>query len=101
MSDKTYINGVFIKESKYGIRMSIKAETFCEQIKALTNEKGYVNIEIKPRKEPDKSGNSHYAELDTWKPEPKTETTADFTKKALTDNAKTVGIESEDNDLPF
>ena len=101
MSEKTYISGVFIKESKYGIKMSIKVETFCEQIKALANDKGYVNIEIKKRKELDKNNNTHYAELDTWKPEPKTETTSDFTKKALTDNVKTDGVESEDNDLPF
>lgn len=96
MSEKTYINGVFIKESKYGIKMSIKAETFCEQIKKLTNEKGYVNIEIKPRKQVGNYGDTHYAELDTWKSEAKT--TAEVTKEALKDS---VGVGSEDNDLLF
>lgn len=104
MSEKTYINGLFIKDvkSQYGeIDMSIKVDTFCEQIKALQDEQGYTKIRIKPRKEADKYGNTRYAELNTWKPEPKTGATAEYTKKALTDNAKTVGVESEDNCLPF
>lgn len=98
MSEKTYINGVFIKESKYGIKMSIKTETFCEQIKALANEKGYVNIEIKPRKEVDKNGNSHYAELDTWQPD-KAKTTAQVTKEAV--KADKVEDNEMIDDLPF
>ncbi len=74
MSEKTYIDGLFIKRGKgeyETLKVSIKAETFCEQIKTFVNDKGYVNIEIKPRKEVDKNGNTHYAELDTWKPTPK------------------------------
>ncbi len=71
MSEKTYIKGVFIKESKYGTKMSIKVKELCEQLTALQNEKGYVNVEIKPRKETGEHGNTHYMELDTWKPTPK------------------------------
>lgn len=89
MSDKTYINGIFIKEGKYGLKVNIKAETFCDQIKQLANDKGYVNIEIKKRKEVGDNGNTHYAELDTWKPETKPVTKSEITE------------ESEDNDLPF
>ncbi len=100
MSEKTYIDGLFIKRGKgeyETLKISIKAETFIEQIKGLVNDKGYVNIEIKPRKEVDKNGNSHYAELDTWQPD-KAKTTADVTKEAL---KQEVSAESEDNDLPF
>lgn len=91
MSEKTYINGVFIKESKYGLKVSIKAETFCEQIKSLANDKGYVNIEIKKRKELDKNNNTHYAELDTWKPELKTETQKEPSQEQV----------NKETDLPF
>ena len=100
MSEKTYIDGLFIKRGKgeyETLKISIKAETFIEQIKGLVNDKGYVNIEIKPRKEVDKNGNSHYAELDTWQPD-KSKTTAQFTKDAIKTVTETI---TEETDLPF
>ncbi len=35
--------------------------------------KKYIKLKVSKRKEPDKMGNSHYIEVDTWKPTPKEE----------------------------
>jgi hypothetical protein len=76
MSDKIYLNGIFIKEveNKFGkqIRVSINVNQFVEELRKHANLKGYVNIDINQRKEADKFGNTHYAKLNTY--EPKSET---------------------------
>lgn len=87
MSEKVYINGVFIKESKYGLKLNINADKFCQQIKELANDKGYVIIDLLPRKEKGQYGDTHYAVLDTWKP----------TEKQEVKQAK----ETESDGLPF
>ena len=67
MSDKTYINGLFIKvkETKFGevVSVSINAKTLIEELNKHTNAKGYVNIDLLRRKETDKNGKTHYAML--------------------------------------
>lgn len=85
-----YINGITIKESKYGLRVSIKVDSFIEQIKSIANEKGYANLEIQPRKEKGKYGETHYCKVDDWKPDPNY-------KKA----EPTPPEPEEDKDLPF
>jgi len=74
MSDKTYINGLFIKvkETKFGevVSVSINAKTLIEELNKHTNAKGYVNIDLLRRKEADKNGNTHYAVLNEWQPKP-------------------------------
>ena len=90
MSEKVYINGIFIKEkeTKFGkiIACSVKADSFIEEIKKHTNAKGYVNFDLLQRKEADKNGNTHYAVLNTFQ---KSETNRN-------------GITTQDNgDLPF
>ena len=50
------------------LRYSFNAEKMIEFIKANTNEKGYVNLQIKEKREPDQWGNTHTAVLDTWSP---------------------------------
>jgi hypothetical protein len=70
MAEKTYINGIFIKkiQTSFGdiLKCSVKAESFIEEIKKHTNEKGYVNFDLMQRKESDKQGNTHYAVLNTY-----------------------------------
>jgi len=63
-----YINGVKVKKTQYSIKFSGKTEEFIQQIQEVTNEKGYFNLEIKERREPDKFGNTHYVQVDEYKP---------------------------------
>ena len=69
MAEKIYIKTVKAKESQYGIKLSFKADELIKQIQENTNEKGYINLELKKRKDVDKYGNSHYLEVDTFKKE--------------------------------
>lgn len=64
----TYINGVKLKASNYGVKFSGKTEEVIQQLKAITNEKGYFNLEIKQRKEPGQYGETHYLIVDEYKP---------------------------------
>ncbi len=83
--EKTYINGLFIKKVTFSngeiINVSINVDNLFQQLNELKNEKGYVNIVFKNRKEADKNGNNMYAELNTF-----------IQKKESVDS---------DNDLPF
>jgi hypothetical protein len=83
-----YINKVTLKESKFSIKFSGKTEEFIEQIKAITNEKGYFNLEIQKRKEPGKYGDTHYLKVDEWKPKEGSDTLPTFAQQ-------------RDQDLPF
>ena len=85
-----YINKVTLKEGKFSIKFSGKTEDFIEQIKSITNEKGYFNLEILKRKEPGKYGDTHYLKVDDWKPESKVE-----------QNPLPTLAERKDLDLPF
>lgn len=94
MSEKTYINGLFIKskETKFGevVSVSINAKTLIEELNKHTNAKGYVNIDLLRRKEADKNGNTHYAVLNEW--QPKGEYKPEQGQQSTTD---------ESSDLPF
>jgi ABC-type Na+ transport system ATPase subunit NatA len=71
MSEKTYINGLFIKKKtlQFGevIGVSINVNSFIDELSRHQNEKGYCNITFMNRKEADKNGNNMYAVLDTYK----------------------------------
>jgi hypothetical protein len=41
-----------------------------ETIIVKPNEKGWINLIVSKRKEPDQRGNTHSVRLDTWKPKP-------------------------------
>lgn len=64
----TYINGVKLKQSKFGVKLSGKTEEVIQQLKSITNEKGYFNLEIKERKEPSQYGETHYLVVDEFVP---------------------------------
>lgn len=70
MAEKIYIK-LKAKQSKYGIKLSGKAEDVIAQIKEHTNAKGYFNWEINQRKEVGKYGDTHAVTVDTWQPENK------------------------------
>lgn len=67
-----YINGVKLKKQGYGIKFSGKTADFIKQIEAITNEKGYFNLEINERKEVGQYGDTHSMKVDEWKPSPQT-----------------------------
>lgn len=68
MADKNYIKGIFIKEGKYDLRVSINLKTFFESLEPIQNDKGYANILIKKRKEEGKFGDTHYCIENDRKP---------------------------------
>lgn len=94
MSNKTYINGLFIKskQTTFGevVSVSINAKTLIEELNKHTNAKGYVNIDLLRRKEADKQGNTHYAVLNEWQPK------ADYKAPATP-----VSTTNDGDDLPF
>lgn len=68
MSETIYLNSLRGKRSNYGIKLSGKASDIIAEIQKHTNSKGFINIELKERKQPDNYGNTHYAVVDTWEP---------------------------------
>ena len=70
MAEKIYIKTVKAKESQYGIKLSFKADELIKQIQENTNEKGYINLELKKRKSEDQYKNTHYIEVDTYGSKP-------------------------------
>ena len=68
MSEKKYVKGVYLKKGKFGLKMSINVEKFCDEIKRMQNEKGFINVDINELKQVDKFNNTHYMVVDEWKP---------------------------------
>ena len=72
MSEKTYINGLFIKKKSLSfgevINISINVSELVQQLQSHADEKGYCKITLQNRKEADKNGNNMYAILDTFVP---------------------------------
>jgi hypothetical protein len=85
-----YVNGVFIKQGKFSLKLSGNAEQFCKEIMANRKDNGSFRFEIKERKEADKNGNTHYITVDEWEP----------VKKESKDKPNDSFVE-EDNSLPF
>ena len=75
MADKVYVNGFNIKaiKTQYGnlLKVGIKSEMLIAFLAKHTGDKGYCNIDILERKEPDQYGNTHYAVLNEYKKEDK------------------------------
>lgn len=73
MSEKTYVNGIFLKEKTFNnggsiLNASINYVKFMEELQKHVNDKGYVNIQFCKRKSTDDKGNTHYAVLNTYTP---------------------------------
>lgn len=67
----TYINGTKLKKTNFSIKFSGKTEDFIGQLQAITNAKGYFNLEIKEKREAGKYGDTHYLVVDEYVPEEK------------------------------
>lgn len=96
MADYISING---KKSKYGIKLSGKAEKVIEEIQKHTNSGGYFNFELCERKEPGKYGETHYVKVDDWKPTPKNEPSND--EQQQKQKEKDEFNANVEDDLPF
>lgn len=74
MAETIYVPNSSVKErnTSFGscFKVSFKAETLGEFVRKHKNEKGYINLEIVPRKEESEYGDTHSIKLDTWKPDP-------------------------------
>ena len=69
---KNYTKGLFANEksSQYGnfINLDLKADEFCEWVKANTNANGYCKISLYKAKEGGASKNTHYGVLNEFVP---------------------------------
>ena len=68
----TYVPGSSAKsrETNFGevIKLSFKAAELGKFVNEHKNEKGYINLEIAPRKEVGQYGDTHSVKLDNWTP---------------------------------
>ena len=67
MEEKTFINGLFIREKQFDnggsiIKLDVNVESLTKQLNELKNEKGFVSIDIKQRQTKSENGLTHYAE---------------------------------------
>ena len=69
MSEKTYVgSGKLIKTSNGELMKVSFSRRDLETMTANLNDKGYINLVVSERREPDKYGNTHSVSIDTWKP---------------------------------
>ena len=71
MSDeKIYVGNGKKITTQYGdlMKLSITAEDLEKMQQNLNN--GWININVKERREPSAGGMTHYLEVDNWKPDP-------------------------------
>jgi len=78
MEEKVYLNGMFIKEKVFDdggsiLNVSVKVEDFKAELDAHKNDRGYVNLKIKKRREPSETGITHYCEKDNYQPKANTD----------------------------
>jgi len=94
---KTFVKGIWIKEKTFTdwsvLKTSIKVDDLIKFLEENKNEKGYVNFDIKKRKQASETGITHNCELDTWKPD-----TSQSTPESKTKNS---GNAEPEDDFPF
>ena len=95
MSDKVYLNGIIIKEKVFDdggsiLKVSIIADDFKEEIDKHKNADGWLNVEIKKRREVSNTGVIHYTQLNTYKKEESSSQGSEAGKKA-----------NDTDDIPF
>lgn len=65
MADKKYIGGsAKARQTQYGEILSLSLKL--EDMQAIVNEKGYVNMTVLKRKEPGQYGDTHYVVEDDY-----------------------------------
>jgi hypothetical protein len=95
MENKTiYCGSGKTQQGKYGefFKVSIcLSDLPAEHITTAKNGKKYINLAINKKQAPDQYGKDLSVQVDTWKPEPKTEQVS----------APTVSASNDFGDLPF
>jgi len=95
-NETVYAPGVYIKlVGKFNIlNAKINVKEFMTFLEQHTNDKGYCNISIVPRKVATEYGITHYVKLNTWEPNP------EYENKTTTNMNS--NVEAEDcGDMPF
>lgn len=87
MSERVYIGMAKSIETKYGkmLKVSIHQEDVAKLVTEASENSGWVNLDLKERREPSEKGWTHYFEVNRWSPD--------------ADKATTEVI--EEDDLPF
>lgn len=72
MTEKIYINGLFIKQKEFEnggniLKVSIRVDDFVAELQQHAKD-GWVNIDICKRKLPSEKGHTHYAQLNQFSP---------------------------------
>lgn len=95
---KTYVpkSSAKLRKVSFGdvISLSFKSEDLIAFAKAHANDKGYLNLEILPRKTPSDYGDTHSVSLNDWKP---ATATTQVTKKV----SEPVEADPDDSEVPF
>lgn len=94
---KVYMPGASMKRVEFpggGAKLAVglNVEKVVAFLNEHRNERGYVNIDIVRRKEPDQYGNTHYAVLNAWKPKQQAAPGGEATPRQAVENP---------DDLPF
>ena len=95
----TYINSLRCKQSRYGIKVSGQLDKIIEEFTKLANSRGYVNLEIKERKEVGRYGETHSVILDTWEPTGNQQSST--SNNSSTSEEAPASTSGPDDDLPF
>lgn len=72
MADKVFLK-CSAKQRKYGISIGVKVEDLIAFATQHGNERGYLNLEIKERREVGQYGDTHSVTLDTFVPNSKSD----------------------------
>ena len=74
-AEKRYTNGIFIKsvQTKYGSLLNVSISDLALKELQENSKKGYANITVAERREPDKNGNTHYSFYNDYTKEAKQE----------------------------
>lgn len=91
-----FVKNIYVKKSKYGIKVSFKADAFIEELKAKKDKEGWVRVEIKESK----AGDKMYAQYDTWQPEANGQSYRKYDSGYSKPQPKPASPKVED-DLPF
>lgn len=117
MSDKVFMNGLRFKMKPldfFCLDMSLCYEDIItamkenkEYARESKNGKHYFNLTIKEKREPDQYGITHYAEVDTWKPEsqpnnaPSEPQSQPNVPEAVQQTFHEGNVVEDDEDIPF
>jgi hypothetical protein len=87
-----------VQKTNFGdiLKLGFNAESLIDFIKQHTNDRGYINFDVMPRKETDQYGNSHSVVLNEWK--------KDNFKGEMQERPKSTTpplTQSETDDVPF